>query len=162
MAAALIGTLAVSAAEPLSSEQAEVARSEIINLFSWSVIAFDNKDYERFLTTFAPQSVFRVSDQDPKRNVNFSRADMVKNWSLRPGTPGGDQHFTSNLNVEFADERHAKLHGYYVWMKPNPTGAEGPLIPAGMGTYDVALIKIDGHWLFEDYHLLHAEAGKTP
>lgn len=155
-AALALFSLSARAADTLSETQRTVERSEILELFSWSMIAFDNKDFERFLSAFADDSTFVVVDADPKRNVKYSKAEMIKNFSRRTGPPGSDRHLTSNLSVKLIDAASAKLHGYSAWLKPNTSG---PFTVADISSYDITLRKVNGRWLFQEYKLVHAGAG---
>jgi hypothetical protein len=147
-------------AAQLTDTQAALARSEILQTFNWSMIAFDNKDYVRFLPLFAADATFAVVDPDPRQNHDFSKADMVKMWN-HPAKPSGDRHFTSNISISVKDAAHATLNGYFVWLKP---GADGSITPAALGSYDITLVKLNGQWLFEHYELIHggASTGASP
>lgn len=169
-AAATALSYATYAAGELSPAQEAIERSEILNLMGWSVVAFDSRDMRRFLSAFAQGSSFNVKDMDASRNVSMDKAQMAKVWLSNsppvPAHPGHDtaamatQHFTSNLSVTFSDASHAKLHGYEMMVQMPAGVKEGPLVPAAMGWYDIALVKSQGKWLFANYTLIHAGAEK--
>lgn len=150
----------LNAAE-LSARDAAIERSQILDLLAQTLLAFDNRDYPQFAAHFADDGVFTVVEI-PSNTVmrQIKRADMVAQYSRLPPPKGDPHHFTSNLTVDFRDDSHATLRGYYMVMSNN--GANVAPRPVGMGQYASQVVKQDGKWKFQEYRALRAAGEDAP
>jgi hypothetical protein len=169
MAAVLAATPLGGHAAGLTEAQEATERSAIINVFNWSLIAFDNGDRTAFLSVFSEDGTFNVKHSDPNRQVSMTKAEMLSRWSgqgsssaANAAAPAVSQHLTGTLAVVFTDSTHATLYGYEARLLLPQGVREGPVTPAGMGSYEVKLVKSNGKWLFSSYTLVHAGVAKAP
>ncbi|MDB5675702.1 MAG: snoaL-like domain protein [Sphingomonas bacterium] len=132
---------------PSAADKIEI--HELLARYAW---AYNTADEEGFVSCFAPDAVMRedVFEEEDRWVGHDGIRSMAKFFFSMPGF-GGRQHHVSQVLIEGSGER-CRVRAYCIVVEPRD---DGPCVIPFAGHYDDVVVKIDGHWLFQERLVRH-------